>query len=80
MSKLPRDEKLQLAGRLQEYFKGQDWEEIGNLEAESLLDHMLKEIFPYIYNKAVQDARQLVTERMQGIEEEFYTLEKPIQR
>ncbi|WP_028403193.1 DUF2164 domain-containing protein [Ectobacillus panaciterrae] len=80
MMKLPREDKLQLAAKLQEYFREQDWEEIGNLEAEAFLDYMIKEVTPYIYNMGIKDARQLVLERMQGVEEDLYTLEKPIRR
>jgi uncharacterized protein (DUF2164 family) len=80
MIKLPREDKQRIAENLQDYFQEQGWEEIGNLQAEALLDYIMTEVKSYIYNQAVRDARQLVTERLQSVEEDLYTLEKPIRK
>ncbi|ERI09762.1 DUF2164 domain-containing protein [Aneurinibacillus aneurinilyticus] len=77
-TKLPREQKLQIASNVQQYFKTELSEEIGQLAAEHLIDFMLKELSPYIYNKAIQDARSIVEQQMVSIEEELYALEKPI--
>ncbi|MDG4656991.1 DUF2164 domain-containing protein [Ectobacillus antri] len=77
---MTREEKMNIATKIQEYFSEQGWERIGNLEAEAFLDYMMKETGPYMYNEAVQDAQKLISERIQNIEEELYGLEKPIKK
>jgi uncharacterized protein (DUF2164 family) len=59
------------------YFEEERSETIGDLGAEQFIDFMIKELGPYIYNKAVADARALINEKMTQIEDELYTLEKP---
>ncbi|MNH44249.1 hypothetical protein D3C79_1063580 [compost metagenome] len=49
---------------------------IGSVAAEQLLDYMIQELGPHIYNKAIADARQTVLERMHTLEDELYALEK----
>ena len=51
-------------------------ERIGNLQAEALLDFLLEEIGPSIYNQAVRDAQGQLQQRVQELdidvhEEEF---------
>ncbi|QAY65318.1 DUF2164 domain-containing protein [Paenibacillus protaetiae] len=74
--KLPREQKEQLISSLQRFFEMERSESIGSVAAEQLLDHMLQELGPFIYNQAITDARQTVMERMQAMEDELYALEK----
>lgn len=76
--KLQRDAKEMLIGRVQEYFEMERSEEIGNLAAEALLDFMVKELGPHVYNQAMFDARRVVAERMTSLEDDLYALEKPM--
>lgn len=76
--KLPREQKLQLISGLQHYVNAELSLEIGQLAGENLLDFMLKELSPYIYNQAMADARQVIEQRMVSIEEELYALERPM--
>lgn len=76
--KLPRENKEQLINRIQVYFYEERSEEIGNLAAENLLNFMIKEIGPFIYNQAVSDACKLVEERMQSLEEDLHAIKEPI--
>ncbi|MFX3661250.1 MAG: DUF2164 domain-containing protein [Ectobacillus sp.] len=78
--RIPHEEKQKLVLNLQDYFKEQGWEEIGNLEAAALFDYIVQAVAPYIYNQALYDARLLVTERLQAVEEDLYTLEKSIRK
>lgn len=75
--KFPREHKLLVISHIQHYFLEQRGEELGNLAAENLLDFMLKEIAPYIYNLAIEDARGVAAQRMISLEEDLYALEKP---
>ncbi|RIX53675.1 DUF2164 domain-containing protein [Paenibacillus nanensis] len=76
--KLPKEQKMEIVRNVQAYFEGERSEQLGDLGAEQLIDFMIGELGPYIYNKAIEDARQLVLEKMNQIEDEFYSLEKPV--
>ncbi|WP_136604864.1 DUF2164 domain-containing protein [Paenibacillus dokdonensis] len=77
--KLPKEQKTELAQSVQAYFEEERSESIGQLGAEQLIDFMIGELGPYIYNQAIEDTRALITEKMAQIDDELYTLEKPIQ-
>ena len=76
--KLPREQKQEMVERVQHFFEMERSEMIGSIAAEQLLDYMLSEIGPYIYNQAIQDARKTVMERMQSVEDELYALEQNV--
>ncbi|CAG7599249.1 hypothetical protein PAESOLCIP111_00296 [Paenibacillus solanacearum] len=78
--KLPREEKEQIIGSVKAYFEQERSESIGDLAAEQLIDYMIQELGPYIYNKAVADARVLINEKMNQMEDEMYSLEKPLHK
>jgi uncharacterized protein (DUF2164 family) len=78
MMKLPKEQKEQLTGAIQQYFELERSETLGSIAAEQLLDFMIQEIGPHLYNHAINDARKAVLERMQTLEDELYALEKPI--
>lgn len=75
--KLPKENKKELIERIQAYFYEERAEEIGELAAGFLLDFMIKEIGPVIYNQAINDARKLIEEKMLSIEEDLHVMEKP---
>ncbi|NLL47544.1 MAG: DUF2164 domain-containing protein [Firmicutes bacterium] len=75
---MSREEKVKIMERIKTYFDEERSEEIGNLAAEHLLDFMLGELGPYVYNRAIYDSRQLVNERFAQLDEDLYTLERPI--
>lgn len=74
--KLPRDEKLQLVHGLQHFFETERGESIGELGAEQLVDYMISAVGPYIYNAAIADARTVFQEKMNQLDDEWYSLEK----
>ncbi|OMF37059.1 hypothetical protein BK133_07570 [Paenibacillus sp. FSL H8-0548] len=76
--KLPKEQKEELTTKVQQFFEEERSETIGSIAAEQLLDFMLKEIGPHVYNHAIHDARKVVLERMQSLEDELYSLEKPV--
>lgn len=77
--KLPREEKIEIINDVKAYFEEERSETIGDLAAEQLIDYMITQLGPYIYNKALTDARTLINEKMNQIEDELYILEKPTQ-
>lgn len=76
--KLPKEQKDQLIASIQQYFELERSETLGSIAAEQLLDFMIREIGPHVYNHAIHDARKTVLERMQTLEDELYALEKPM--
>ncbi|RUT35648.1 DUF2164 domain-containing protein [Paenibacillus zeisoli] len=78
--RLPREEKEHLIQHVQQYFEEERSETIGELGAEQLIDFMIKELGPYLYNKAIADARSMIHERVNQIDDELYSLEKTIGR
>lgn len=78
--KLPKEEKDQIIASVQHYFEEERSETIGNLAAEQLVDFLVQQLGPYIYNKAISDARQMLVQKLTSIDEELYALEKPAPR
>lgn len=76
--KLPKEDKEALIDRLQQYLANELNVEAGRLAAELLLDHMMKQIAPYAYNRGVADSRAMLAERLSSLEDEMYALEQPI--
>jgi len=70
------DEKKILVHRIQDYFHNELSEEIGQFDAEFLLEFFSKEIGGYHYNKGLKDARTLLEENAQDLSQTFYEMEK----
>ncbi|NGP57223.1 DUF2164 domain-containing protein [Paenibacillus thiaminolyticus] len=77
--KLPRERKEHIMEQVKQYFAEERSEELGDIGAEQLIDFMIKELGPLLYNQAVQDARKLLLERMAALEDDLYALERPVQ-
>ncbi|MDR7317850.1 DUF2164 domain-containing protein [Brevibacillus nitrificans] len=75
--KMSREQKEYLVHQVQRFFHEQRGEELGNLEAEEMIEFFLKQLGPIFYNLGVQDARKLLQERFASLEDELYVLEKP---
>ncbi len=74
--KLEKETRQQAIDSLQRYFDITMEERLGNLQATALLDFLLEEIGPLIYNQAVRDAQSQMQQRVQELdidvhEEEF---------
>lgn len=78
--KLPREQKQALVESIQFYFQTERGEEIGELAADNVLDFMIKQLGPVIYNQAIDDARGVVLEQMERVEEEIYSLRQSLDR
>ncbi|KKO54725.1 DUF2164 domain-containing protein [Paenibacillus sp. DMB20] len=78
--KLPKEQRDVLIEEIREYFENERGESIGHLAADSMLEFFMARISPYIYNQALDDCRQLVTQRMVSLEEDIYALEQKAKR
>lgn len=74
--KLPLAEKERIIEEIIVYMEKERGETLGRLAAEQLMDFMLEQLGPAVYNHAVADARSLAVERLQGLEEDLFALEK----
>lgn len=74
--KFNAEEKKVLVHKIQNYFHNELSEEIGQFDAEFLLDFFNKELGAYHYNKGLQDARTLIEENAQKLSQTFYEMEK----
>ncbi|MBG9792959.1 hypothetical protein ABD76_10855 [Paenibacillus dendritiformis] len=77
--KLPREQKQHIMEQVKHFFAEERAEELGDIGAEQLVDFMIKELSPHLYNQAIQDARKLFLERMAALEDDLYALERPVQ-
>lgn len=76
--KIPKEQKMQIIGRVQQYFREERGEEIGELAAEFLMDFIIKQTGPFIYNQAVEDVQAVLTQKMASLDEDVYALKMPI--
>lgn len=72
-----QEEKEHIVQKIKHYFVRELDEEIGQFDAEFLLDFFGNEIGSYFYNKGLQDAQKVVASQMDVIKETFYTMEEP---
>jgi len=70
------EEKAILVHKIQNYFTNELSEEIGQFDAEFLLEFFNKEIGAYHYNKGLQDARICIEGNSQNLLQTFYEMEK----
>jgi uncharacterized protein (DUF2164 family) len=69
---LPKEIKKQIVEDIKTYFYDEREEEIGDLGAGLLLDFIIEEIGPVLYNQGIRDAHSYLSERL----EDLYGLEK----
>lgn len=76
--KIPKGQKAQIVAMVQQYFRDERGEEIGDLAAEFLIDFMIKQMGPFIYNQAIEDVQAVLNQRMAALEEDVYALKMPL--
>ncbi|KUO76736.1 MAG: hypothetical protein APF81_11650 [Desulfosporosinus sp. BRH_c37] len=64
---LTREVRTVLVESLKSYYWNERNEELNNLGAELLLDFIINEIGPYIYNKAIDDSYAYMSERIEDM-------------
>jgi uncharacterized protein (DUF2164 family) len=78
LKKLNLEQKQAMIGQVQYYIQMELGETLGDLAAENMVEFMLQTIGPLVYNEALKDARIVINERILSLEDELYTLEKPL--
>ncbi|WP_018932536.1 MULTISPECIES: DUF2164 domain-containing protein [Gracilibacillus] len=64
---LPKEKRDEMIIAIQDYFAAERQEELGNLEAEFILDFFMVELAPFFYNQGVKDAHQFLSEKLEDV-------------
>lgn len=71
-------QKAMLVQKLKNYFDAELDQDLGQFEAEFLLDFISDEIGAFYYNQGLEDGEAVVLGKMEDIRDGFYALEKPV--
>ena len=69
-------DKEALLKKLQEHMSEELEKDLSRFEAEFLLEFIMKDIGPFIYNQGLYDSKKLIEERFESIADSLYGLEK----
>ena len=78
--KFTTEEKETLIPKIKMYLSEELDFEIGNFDAEFLLDFFSEEVGPYFYNKGIKESLDMLDTRMEEVKESIYVLEKITKR
>ena len=70
-------EKEAIVTKVKHYFREELDQEIGQFDAEFLLNFFAEEVGAYFYNRGLYDAQAVLEERFDGIKDAIYEIEKP---
>jgi len=78
MSKIQfsKQEKETIVKKIQFYFDQELEQELGQFDAEFLLDFFSQEVGGYYYNRGLYDAQAYLEKKIETISEDLYQLEK----
>lgn len=74
-----KDEKEIIIKKIKLYFAEELQQDIGQFDAQFLLDFFAEEIGPFFYNRGLYDAQSILEKRLDDISEAIYDLEKVTQ-
>ena len=73
-----KQQKEQIVQKIQTYLNDELDFEIGQFDAEFLLDFFSEQVGAYYYNQGLQDAKTVITNQLADIDEALYEIEKPM--
>jgi uncharacterized protein (DUF2164 family) len=74
-----REEKEIIGKKIRLYFTEELDQEIGQFDAEFLLDFFAEEIGAFFYNRGLLDAQVILESRVEDITQAIYEIEQPTQ-
>lgn len=74
--KLSPEQKEQAVGKLKQYFDSEMGQDLGQFEAEFLLDFIGRELGAYFYNQGLKDAGALMDKKLEDIQQHLYEMER----
>ena len=72
----PDDQKDIIVSKIQRYFNQELEQDIGQFDAEFLLDFFSKEMGSFYYNKGLYDAQTIIASKVDTITDAIYELEQ----
>ncbi len=75
--KFSAEELTSVVNKVQLYFQEELDREIGQFDAEFLVEFFAEEIGAFFYNRGLYDAQALFESKVEAIAEAIYELEKP---
>ncbi|MEH6652372.1 MAG: DUF2164 domain-containing protein [Motiliproteus sp.] len=76
--KLSKEKRDVLVSKIKRYFDDELNQDIGQFDAEFLLDFFSRELGPYLYNQGLQDARAILEAKLHDIDDAIYEIEQPV--
>lgn len=75
---IKKEKKLKLVSEIKSWFLDNRDEQVGDLQAELLIDFLVEKAGAEIYNQALGDALAWFKTRFSDLEVDYYTLEKKL--
>ena len=72
-----KEEKETIVSKIKNYFNEELDQEIGQFDAEFLLDFFSETVGVYYYNKGLYDARAILQSKIESINDAIYEIERP---
>jgi len=72
-----KEEKEIIVHKVKRYFSEELDQDLGQFDAEVLLDFFASDIGPYLYNRGLSDARAILESKLEHIDEALYEIEMP---
>lgn len=72
-----KEEREVIIRKLQFFYREELNQEIGQFDAEFLLDFFAEQVGVYFYNRGLYDAQAMLQSRLDSVTEAIYELEKP---
>lgn len=73
-----KEEKEMMVQKVKMYFREELDQDIGNFDAEFLIDFFAGEMGGFYYNRGLYDAETLISEKISEISDLLLQLEKPV--
>ncbi|RYZ94182.1 MAG: DUF2164 domain-containing protein [Moraxellaceae bacterium] len=70
-------EKELVTRKVQLYFRDELDQQLGQFDAEFLIDFFAEQIGAYFYNRGVRDAQSIIEAKVADIADALYEIEKP---
>jgi len=70
-------EKSEIVDKIQKYFNDELEQDIGQFDAEFLLDFFSEKVGAYYYNRGLEDARIVIEKNLDKVTDALYEIEQP---
>jgi uncharacterized protein (DUF2164 family) len=77
MIELDARQKNIIVEKMKTYFDQELQQDIGQFDAEFLLDFFAKEVGVFFYNKGIEDAKDIIDDQFQSIDMALMDIEEP---